>query len=76
MIKNKLYAILAELLRVDVADISSEKTADDFATWDSLAIINIALAVESEFDISLTPEQISEFNSVANIVNLLPETTA
>ncbi len=76
MIKNKLYEILAELLRVDVAVINSEKTADDFATWDSLAVINIALAVESEFDISLTPEQISEFNSVANIFNMLSETTA
>lgn len=75
MIESKLYMILAELLRVDVDDINSEKTADDFSTWDSLAVINIALAVESEFDIALTPEQISKFNSVSNILNLLSKAT-
>ena len=71
--KDKLFPILAELLKVECSEIKADMTAEHFANWDSLAVINIALAVESEFDLSLTPEQIALFNNVSNIIDILEQ---
>ena len=59
----------------DIQDIDITIKAENIETWDSLAVINIALAIETEFDISLTAEQIAEFNSVEYIYNLVNEST-
>lgn len=75
MLKENLFAIIAELLNVDVTEIDLTKKAEDINTWDSLAIINIALAIESEFDLPLSPEQIAEFYSIEYIYNLVNEGT-
>ena len=75
MLKEKLFQIMAELLGKSIQDISLSLKAEDVETWDSLAVINIALAIEAEFDISLSPEQIAEFNSIEYIYNLIKEST-
>ena len=75
MLEEKLFPIMAELLSVNIQDIDITIKAENIDTWDSLAVINIALAIETEFDISLTAEQIAEFNSVEYIYNLVNEST-
>lgn len=75
MLEEKLFPIMAELLSVNIQDIDITIKAENIETWDSLAVINIALAIETEFDISLTAEQIAEFNSVEYIYNLVNEST-
>ncbi len=75
MLEEKLFPILAELLSISAHDLNITTKAEEIETWDSLAIINIALAIESEFDLSLTPEQIAEFNSVEYIYNSIKEST-
>ena len=68
--KEKVYEILSEILKLDIKLISEDKKADDFDSWDSLATINIALALEAEFDLTLSIEQISSINSISNILKI------
>ena len=70
MNEEKVYKILENILKVDKSLINNHMKSDDFDSWDSLATINIALALESEFGLTLSVEQISSINSVSNILNI------
>lgn len=68
---NQLLLILAQTLNVSETDLTLETTAEDLETWDSLAIINLAVAIEGEFGISLTAENVEALVSVRSIVDVL-----
>ena len=68
---KQLLLILGQTLNVSEADLSFDTTADDMETWDSMAVINLALAIEGEFGISLTAEDVEALVSVKSIVEVL-----
>lgn len=52
-------------------DLTSESSSETIADWDSMHQLNIAFEIESEFGISLEPEEIAQLTSVKNISELL-----
>ena len=56
-----------------VNESSAQQTVDG---WDSLAQINIIVAVESEFGISFTADEIHSLNTVEKILGRLQSTSA
>lgn len=52
-------------------DITSESSSETIADWDSMHQLNIAFEVESEFGISLEPEEMTLLSSVKKITELL-----
>ena len=40
-------------------------------TWDSLAHINLFMAIEEEFNIKFTPEEIMKTTTIKDILNLI-----
>ncbi|MGN8225768.1 acyl carrier protein [Gracilimonas sp. BCB1] len=44
---------------------------DDIDAWDSLGHVNIITAVEDEYDVEITPEEITEISSIGDIKKLL-----
>jgi acyl carrier protein len=68
---KKIYLILSDLLDRDENDFSMNSTSDQFETWDSIAIISLAVALEDEFNISLSAEDVESLISVRAIVNAL-----
>lgn len=53
------------------ADISVESSQEKVAEWDSMHQLSIAFEIESEFGVSLEPEEIALMKSVKDIVALL-----
>ena len=53
------------------ADISVESSQETVAEWDSMHQLSIAFVIESEFGVSLEPEEIALMKSVKDIVALL-----
>lgn len=53
------------------ADISVESSQETVAEWDSMNQLSIAFEIESEFGVSLEPEEIALMKSVKDIVALL-----
>lgn len=51
--------------------ISSETTADDIDGWDSVSHVQLFMAVETEFELSLTPEELASISSAGDILALL-----
>ncbi len=52
-------------------EISLDSSSDTIPDWDSIHQLNIAFEIESEFGISLEPEEMGLLNSVNNIIKLL-----
>ena len=60
------------MLSSDV-QINDKMSPPDIPEWDSLGHINIITALEEEFDIEITPEQIAKLESVAHFKQLIEE---
>jgi acyl carrier protein len=67
----KLPSLLAPILDLSLSDIVEDLSQDTCATWDSLATINLAIALEAEFDIALMPEEIANMKSIAAVQSIL-----
>ena len=74
MIENaKLYAVVADILGIQVADINDDTSPDTTDRWDSVSHINLLIALEAEFGVELTPEDAMEMLSVRLIKMILAE---
>jgi acyl carrier protein len=70
---NNLKQVLSEILEVDINDINENSSPDNMEKWDSLTHIKLVIAIESEFNITLTPEDTMEMMSVKLISLILKE---
>ena len=61
---EKLHRVISDVLGVPVEHISDKSSPDNIDKWDSLTHINLIIAIESEFNISLTPEDTMDMLSV------------
>lgn len=68
---GRLLDAIAAVLDVDPAELTDESSPATMPSWDSLNHLNIAMAVESEFEIALTAEQVMAMDSVAAIRDAL-----
>jgi acyl carrier protein len=68
---NRLIAVLASVMDVSESTLNLKTTCDDVESWDSLAIINLAIALEGEFGVSLSAMDVETLVSVKNIVIVL-----
>ena len=70
---EKLHRVISDVLGVPVEHISDESSPDNIDKWDSLTHINLIIAIESEFDVSLTPEDTMDMLSVKLIRIILED---
>ena len=52
-------------------EITSDSSQETVETWDSMHQLSIAFEIESEFGISLEPEEMTTLKSVKDIVQFL-----
>jgi acyl carrier protein len=67
----KLQRIFAEVLVDPGVTITEETSKASLPEWDSVASLQIALAVESEFGKKLTMDQIAQVQAVRDVLALL-----
>lgn len=67
---DKIAEVAADVLGVDVADISDETTFDDLDA-DSLERLQLVMAIEDEFDLEIDDETLLSLNSVADAVDAI-----
>ena len=69
----KLKEIMSEVFNVPEDSIDSLSSPDTIESWDSLKHMNLVTALEEEFNIRLTYEQISEMLNFSLIIEVLKE---
>jgi len=63
---EKLQQIIAEVLNVDIDEITPETTFIDDLGADSLDVFQIIMGIEEEFDIEITQEEAEKIATVGD----------
>ncbi len=70
---NRLKQVISDILVVDVNTINDNSSPDNIQQWDSLTHIKLVMALEAEFNVKLTPEDMMDMLSVKLIRMILEE---
>ena len=62
---DRIKTILSDELNLET--VGDDAKQEHYPEWDSLAYLGIIAALEKEFGIQITPENINNFNSISNI---------
>ena len=67
--EEKGLEILKDLFELDTVDETCSQTTCE--KWDSMGQLNLVVELESEFDVTLEPEEIGEMKSFNDIIRIL-----
>ncbi len=70
-ILEQVKQVIAETLNISDTSITKESSTDNVDSWDSLAQVNLMMALEQTFDITLDVEDFMKLNSVKSIITFL-----
>ncbi len=71
--EDTLKQVMATLLSVDASAIDQDASMDTIPTWDSLRHMNLVLALEEEFKVSIPDEDAGNITSYKLIKLVLEE---
>ena len=67
--EEKVLEILKNVFELETVDTTcSQQTCEK---WDSMGQLNLVVELETEFDVSLEPEEIAEMKSFNDVVRLV-----
>lgn len=71
MVFEKVRAILAEQLDIDIEKITEDTDIVGELGADSLDVVELMMSLEQEFDLLITDEKISEFRTVGDVAGYI-----
>jgi acyl carrier protein len=71
--KNLLKNVMAAVLELDVKSLDEDSSMDNISCWDSLKQMNLILALEETFGVSISDEDAANATSYQLIVTVLQE---
>lgn len=72
MLEN-VRRIVSDVFEIPEESVKPDSSPDNVETWDSIHHLNMVLALEQEFGVQFTPEEIEQLLSVELIVALVEE---
>lgn len=69
--KEKLQEIFRDIFDDEELVITEEMTAADIEDWDSLAQINLILAIEKEFGVKFNLEEVSKLKNIGEMLEMI-----
>ena len=70
---DRLRKVVGQVFGLPAEVVSDEDSPDTISSWNSMAHINLILALEAEFGVSLSPDDAAEMLSVGLIKSILQE---
>lgn len=70
-IKDKLQEIFRDILDLEDLVLEMETSANDVEEWDSLAHINLVVAIEKEYNIKFALGELQELKNIGDMVKLI-----
>jgi len=66
---DEIRQLLADTFGIDVSVVTADTSPETVEAWESMSHLNLMLALESRFGISIDPEDIASLVSVQAIVD-------
>ncbi len=73
-IEDKVKTIIADQLEVDSGKLSADTTFEDIDA-DSLDIVELVMALEEEFDLEISDQEIENIKTVGDVVKYIETKT-
>ena len=70
---KQLDGIFADVFDDESIHVNEKTTAEDIDDWDSLEQINLVLAIENKFNIKFNMDEVSQMQTVGDMVNSIME---
>ena len=70
---DRVRSIFSDVFQVPLEDVRADSSPDTIPNWDSLQHLNLVLALEQEFNVQFSPEEIEQLLSVELVAALLEE---
>ena len=70
-VEERTRQLVAEVFGVPLAAVTRETSHETIEGWDSLNVLNVLMAVEGEFGVTVSPEEVASFMSVERILVVL-----
>lgn len=61
---DTLLALFADVLEMDIGQLSDETSPDNTPQWDSLAAMDLVTALEQKFSVQLSTKEIMKMSSI------------
>jgi len=74
-IEDKVKKVIAEKLDIDPGEVVPEASLIDDLGADSLAIVELIMSMEEEFDIEVSDEEAENLKTVKNAIDYIIEKT-
>jgi acyl carrier protein len=68
---NQVCQVVADVLGVPLEDVNANTSYQTVDAWDSLSIIKLVMAIESEFQVPISADDAVNFTSVSAIMRVL-----
>ena len=72
-LKERVFQIVSNIMNYSLKKINLDSSQDSIEVWDSLNQINLVLALEEEFGLNFTNDQIVEMLDVRTIIEILED---
>ena len=69
--KDSVLRIISQILNVPIERLEDDSSPDTVENWDSLKHMNLILALEEEFAVAFSDDDVVEMLSVRRIVDIL-----
>ena len=70
-IYERINRVFKDIFDDENISVSDTTKADDIEDWDSLMHINLVLAIEAEFEVRFTMNEVIGFKNVGEVVDVL-----
>ncbi len=74
MVFDKIVAIIADQLDMEVSDITVDSTFEDLGA-DSIDVVDVIMTLEDEFDMEIPDEAIENMKTVGELVKFVEDNT-
>ena len=72
---SSVFEIFNDILDLEAGKLTQESSPEDIDEWDSMANVNIIVALEEEFKIKFKLEDIQDAKTVNDFINLVDRYT-
>lgn len=72
-LEDRVRRVVSDVFGVPLGRVTATTSRDDVETWDSVNVVNLLMALEGEFGVSISIDEAADLMSVPIIVALLVE---
>ncbi|MCP4609785.1 MAG: acyl carrier protein [Planctomycetes bacterium] len=69
--KDRIIRIVSQIMNVPIENLNEDSSPDTVTNWDSLKHMNLILALEENFAVTFSDDEVIDMLSVKKIVEIL-----